>query len=198
MSRVEPTELLYGSTAQASDINATNTSWNNATAAGTIAAVNFREEGLDRRVFAQHVVYGSERGTNSFLSTSTLTTSGAGGVTATFDFGTATDSIGPITSTGSSTEQIVVGYSLWATCSSNAAATTILQVSTDNAAWNDIAETSRTKTTRAGVTRATGTFAAKTVWTGTNGTLYFRIRVVGAGAIADFSFGTLYAYMLLQ
>jgi hypothetical protein len=193
MSRVEPTELLYGSTAKAADINDTNTSWNSATAAGTIAAVNFREEGMDRRVFAQHVVYSSNRGTNNFKETATAFNVGA--ASAAMDFG-ATDYIGPITHSGSSTENVIVGYSLWGEGAIGSTLTAILQVSADAVVWVSVAETSRTKRTRAAA-RPTGTFAAKTVYVGV-GPLYFRILVTGTDATASFQYAVLYAYVLLQ
>lgn len=198
MSTVTPTELVVGNTTGASDINNTNVSWNAATVAGAIAAANFREDGIDRRVIAQHAVYSTARGaTNNFLSTGTLTTSGAGGVTATFDFG-ALDYIGPVTDLGSSTEKIIIGYSVYGTGTPSTTLTTHLEVSTDAVAWVLVAETSRTKATRT-VPQPNGSFSAKTVWVGgTPGSLYFRIRVVGSGAFADFSNGTLYAYVLLE
>lgn len=198
MSTVTITELEYGATASAATINTTNTSWNSATAAGQIGARNFREEGIDRRVIAQNAVYSTNRGTNSFLSTGSLTTSGAGGVTATFDFG-ATDYIGPIVDSGSSNLKIIVGYSVWGTGTAGQTLTTSLETATDPAGpWASLADTVRSKSTRS-TARANGSMAAKIVIEGSaSQNLYYRLRVVGSGALADFSYGTLYAYTLLQ
>lgn len=198
MSTVTVTELEYGATASAATINATNTSWNSATAAGQIGARNFREEGIDRRVIAQNAVYTTNRGTNSFLSTGSLTTSGAGGVTATFDFG-ATDYIGPIVDSGASNLKIIVAYSVWGTGTAGSGLSAFLEEATDPAGpWTTILRSVRSKTTR-GTANVNGSFAFKMVVTGSaSQNLYYRLRVVGSDALADFSYGTLYAYTLAQ
>ena len=49
MSRVTITDLVPGTEATSTDVNATINSWNTAAAAGAIGANNFRQEGIDRR-----------------------------------------------------------------------------------------------------------------------------------------------------
>lgn len=196
MSVIAPSELVYGSTAQASDINTTNTSWNAGTAAGTIGAVNFREEGIDRRVIIDHAVYTTDRGTNSFLSTSTITAA-PGGVAVVMDFG-ATDYIGPVVGLGTATQRVIVAYSVWATGSIGSTLTTVLQEAPDVAGapgvFANIATTTRRKATRA-VSLVTGTFAHK-IMLSIDTTRYYRLMVVGSGAVANFQYATLYAYVL--
>lgn len=189
MSTVTVTELVHGATAQASDINTTNTSWNSATAAGQIGAENFREEGIDARVIAHNSVYTTGRGTNNFLHTSTGITGVAAPSAMTFG---ASTYIGPIV-VGAG-DWAIVGYSIWGTDDIGASPTAILQASPDHVVWTDIASTTRVKYVAADA-HPNGTFAAKVGYQ-LVGTWYFRVLVNGTNA--SFTHGSLYAYTLDQ
>lgn len=67
MSTVTITDLDPGTQPTSTAVNATMTSWVNATAAGAIGGNNVRVEGVDRRTMsaAAHVVFTEEVGTNT-------------------------------------------------------------------------------------------------------------------------------------
>lgn len=71
MSTVTVTPLVEGVVAASADVNATLTSFNDATAAGQLGATNVRQEGIDRRTMsaAGHVVQTQDYGNNTTVAT---------------------------------------------------------------------------------------------------------------------------------
>lgn len=57
MSRVAITDLVPGTEATTTDVNATLTSWNTAVGAAALGANNFRQEGIDRKSLDDNVVF---------------------------------------------------------------------------------------------------------------------------------------------
>jgi len=71
MSTVTVTPLVEGSVATTTDVNATLTSFNTATAAGQLGATNVRVEGVDRRTMSatNHLVQTKDYGNNTTVAT---------------------------------------------------------------------------------------------------------------------------------
>lgn len=144
MSRVVITDLVPGTEATSTDVNATISSWNTAGAAGAIGANNVRDEGIDRRSlsYAAQAIQAPPAAYNNCITkddgSSGLVTSVAYAV-----INVGTDlRIGPMTySAGTHDEHVVVRGSVWFTAQMDTLLECILQSSQDAVTWIDISET---------------------------------------------------------
>ena len=145
MSVVTVTDLPLGDVATSSAVNATLTSWNNATAAGSINQVNVNLEGIDRRSLSPsaHVVFTTEVGTN----TPTVVTPNSTVHNATGVYVVVPGPMETIQMTVASTTRILLHCSLYMESAAIPAGNAlrvdlILQVSDDGGAtWTDLVGT---------------------------------------------------------
>lgn len=151
MSTVTITDLTPGLGAASADLNATSTSWVNATAAGQIGANNVRMEGIDRRSLsgAAHVVATAEMVDNTIVQSSTPTAGVASVAYAQLTLGGATDIKTPARTIATASQVIVhASVSFEGAARSIVGATPelylILQSSTNGGgAWSSLAGTTQ-------------------------------------------------------
>lgn len=146
MSRVVVTDLVPGTAATSTAVNATITSWNDAAGAADLGAANVRQEGIDRRTLssaAQAVQAAPATFPNCIASGSTLTAYAITAATTVVNVGTNLQ-LGPMTDlSASSSEMVVVRASVWLTAAIETAPLSgvpaltelLIQSSADAAAW---------------------------------------------------------------
>lgn len=193
MSRVVQTELFDGDTASAADFNATLTSWNAATAAGQIGANNFREEGLDRGVFAVNSVKssGSVAGfrrftdNNIFVAPPGFTTLAPGSV------------IGPFQE--DELYNVLVHYSVMVRTDSGLVGVRLARSANAGGPWAAVANTYRVVSTRSvatpySVARVDRSITVSKLVTGVaaNTPVYFALQIQSTSGVNTLVQGTLF------
>ena len=152
MSTVTVTDLIPGNAALSADVNATITSWNSATAAGQINALNMAMEGSDRRTFSasEHVIFTNEVGTNapnqSAVSSGAVHNTSGSYIVVTCGGAMQTNDV-----TVDSGHRVIVHATVFVVCSRAATGTAnyqgvqlVIQRSTDaGVSWSDVTGTTR-------------------------------------------------------
>lgn len=212
MSRVTITDLVEGETATAANYNANMTSWNTATADGSVGANNVREQGIDRRPIADRTIDLTMIGSGFwFISNTASALIVAGAAVAVVTMGGNPVRIGP--AEVGLFSNLLVECSIYA--SGNAAGPSAgtngqsmfrLQRSPDNAVWTDVSESQQVFSTHGDMLTAftgvatfrwRGTYTTTVLHSGGTGTTWY-YRLVASSQNVDVTVNNAVLYFRME